>query len=483
MLGTLKWFFVLVLLLSFFASPVALGCQAIDGTIPPWGGSGPNGLMAEKVQTAYAAAAKGGGQAPPSPPISGTHPAVMILIENSGAGAAFNPSFSNAALWSTRLTEIDNYYDEVSGGLFGISPAAETHGTANDGVIGPVTVSGLSSTSDIQFGGASIPLAVAAVQAANPFINFAAYDTDSSGTIEADELHILIYQAGDEASYFTSATPRAWAHMTWQTPVLSGLNPATDSDGKNITSYNYCGSEFNGIVMATQGPMTHELGHDIGLPDLYDADGTGSGGNWSGLGAHCLMAGGSWGGNLGDSPVHPNGFLKVWLGWATAATYTAPVDFAFNLSTTDVVRVDIPGSQQFFIIENRQQTGFDAGLPGTLGGLAIYHCDGAILTDNNIRVSNNVNKNPVDFGIKLEQADGSDSLSSPSASGSHNDYFRSGNNVTFNAGSNPNSNLKNSSASNVDVNTIGASQAVMSFNIGFPIAVSGTNPSLWNVFR
>ncbi len=463
-------------------SPV-WACLSVDGKLPPFGGSGANPIVSAEIAAANRAAAAQGLQAPPAPPIGGTHKVLIILIENTSAGVTF--AYPTASLWSSRITEMAGYYTEVSRGALTLAPATESHGTANDGVIGPVQVSSLNMSSVVT--GANSPtLFVQAIRAANPYINYASYDTDNSGTIEADELHFLIYQAGDETSYFDSSAPEAWAHMYWETPRISGLFPATDSDGKNITSYSYCGSEFGGVTRATMGPMTHELGHDIGLPDLYDVDGADSGGDWSGLGYHSLMAGGSWGGSpAGSSPTHVDGFLKSWLGWAQVTSVTAPVNQGFALAAANgnnaVVRVaPSVASSQFFVIENRQQTGYDTGLPGSQGGLAVYHCDGSILTDTNIRLTNSINMNPTNAGIALEQADGSNSLVSGSW-GSDADYFRAGNNSTFNASTNPNSNLKNGTPSGINVSNVSASGAVMTFDIGTATASFLFSPGSYSV--
>jgi len=461
-------------LVSWCFCRIAPACIGYDGTLPPFGGCTPNGIMFDKIEKAWAdAAAKG--TVPPSPPISGAHPVLILLIQNTSGGATF--AYPTASLWSQRITDIASYYSQVSNGLFTVSKATESHGTANDGVIGPITVSGLSSTSDIQ-PGSSETITVQAIKAANSYIDFASYDTDSSGTIEPNELHILVYQAGDETSYGGGSLPRAWAHEAWRTPRLSGLTPSTDSDNVNLVGYCYCGSEFNGTQMAKMGPMTHELGHDIGLPDLYDADGTGSGGNWEGLGMFSLMASGSWGGNSGDSPVHVDGFLKSWLGWADVTTMTAPGNQTASLAaangSNDVLRVNVPGSLEFFIVENRQQTGYDAGLPGTQGGLAVYHCDGAILTDYNIRRYNQVNQNPTDFGIALEEADGATDLLNSNNQGEDDDLFRSGNNTAFNASSTPNTNLKTGAASNVALSNISASASPMTLSVGTPVLIDAS---------
>ncbi|MBI5095162.1 MAG: M6 family metalloprotease domain-containing protein [Candidatus Hydrogenedentes bacterium] len=454
--------------LAFAAA--AYACVGRDGAVPVWGGSGPNGIMDGKITRAWKDARAKGLSVPPTPPIFGIHPTVIILIENAAGGAPF--AYPNAALWAQRLQDISTYYGEVSHGQFRLEAAAETFGAANDGVIGPVTVSGLNFSTDIQIG-QSLPLVVAAIQAANPYIDFAAYDTNLDGTLEADELHILVYQAGDESSYGSSQTPRAWSHMQWQTPILSGLAPGADSDGVHITSYCYAGSEFNHTMMASMGQMTHELGHDLGLPDLYDVDGAGSGGDWEGLGEHSLMALGSWGaagGVFGASPVHMDGFCKSWLGWANETVVTVPGNRLATLNTAnggnEVLRINVPASPEYFLIENRQHTGFDAGLPGTRGGLVIYHCDGLILTDENVRLNNHVNNSPNDAGIRLIEADGDDALRTLANRGVDTDYYRRGNNVTLNALSNPSSDLKLGIASGLSITNVGPSQAAMTFVIG-----------------
>ncbi|MFC1734792.1 immune inhibitor A domain-containing protein [Candidatus Hydrogenedentota bacterium] len=464
---------VLALIISMAPAHDAESCIGSDGTIPDFGGSGPNGSMLAGIQSAWAGAAANGLQSPPTPPISGTHPTVIILIENSAAGAPF--AYPTLSTWTTRLSDIASYYAEVSDGNLTISAATESHGTANDGVIGPLTVASLTSTSDIE-GGNSSALAVEAIKAANPFINFAAFDTKTvNGDIEADELHILIYQAGDEKSYFGSSVPRAWAHLSWAEPRISGLTPATDSDSVDLMSYAYCGSELNGSQVATMGGMTHELGHDIGLPDLYDVDGTGSGGDWDGLGIFSLMAGGSWasnGGTAGSSPTHIDAVLKNVLGWNTVTPLTAPGDLAVELdAATEALKVSPASGDEYFVVEYRDGSGFDAGLPGS--GAVVYHCDGGILTDNNIRVTNNINKNPSDFGIAVEEADGnSDLFTAGGNNGESADFFSSGD--TFDASSTPNSNVKSGSASGVSLSDFSASGGTMSVDVGNPVVTPPT---------
>jgi immune inhibitor A len=120
---------------------------------------------------------------------------------------------------------------------------------------------------------------------------------------------------------------------------------------------------------AQVGVCVHELGHLLfGWPDLYDADYSSPGiGNW------CVMAGGLFGGNPpGSRPCHPSAWCKSQQGWVTEVneTHNRPVALQDVKITHDVHRVwtsGDPTSNEYFLLENRQRTGYDTSLPA--GGL------------------------------------------------------------------------------------------------------------------
>ncbi len=132
--------------------------------------------------------------------------------------------------------------------------------------------------------------------------------------------------------------------------------------------------------MSTVGVFAHEYAHSLGLSDLHDTDYTSEGaGNWS------LMAGGSWAylSIPGDRPSHLDPWNKYKSGWITPMRVSGtlnnqPIEAA-NLAA-DVYEL-LPGSpssgDEYFLVENRQKAGFDAGLPGS--GLLIWHVDEDIL--------------------------------------------------------------------------------------------------------
>ena len=82
----------------------------------------------------------------------------------------------------------------------------------------------------------------------------------------------------------------------------------------------HCAGSLSSGHAATIGVMVHELGHDIGLPDLYDTDDSSAGiGDWS------VMASGSWSGILlpGDSPAHFDPFAARYAGAAPSSASAA----------------------------------------------------------------------------------------------------------------------------------------------------------------
>ena len=128
------------------------------------------------------------------------------------------------------------------------------------------------------------------------------------------------------------------------------------------------------------------------------------------------MASGSWsdaGGEAGSSPSLPDAWSRWYQGWVTPTTVAAPTDnLALNAGQValvspnpggvDWVFGEQSGSGEYFLVENRAQTGFDASLPGC--GLIAYRID------ENVTASNGANSDEDDPLVAVLQADGSHSL-------------------------------------------------------------------------
>jgi immune inhibitor A len=240
----------------------------------------------------------------------------------------------------------------------------------------------------------------------------------------------------------------------------------TTVDGVAVNTYNICPevgrdiTGFRGTVVppapAYVGVYAHEFGHVLGLPDQYDY-----GYDSEGTGMYTLMAGGSYGRNIpspfysGNTPVNLDAWSKVYLGFAEPTLITKKQSLTLRPSSEspDIFKIDVPGSngKEYFLLENRQQKGFDQGLSYTVDGnnvhgLAVYHIINDILVRNFSRPNeaanwdNNHTGIPARFrnestgehhyGISLIQADGNYDMEKYVNDGDSGDLFPGTKNVT-----------------------------------------------------
>jgi M6 family metalloprotease-like protein len=159
--------------------------------------------------------------------------------------------------------------------------------------------------------------------------------------------------------------------------------------------------------------LAHEIGHLIGLPDLYRLVGGTEREDraWT-VGCFDLMAGGSWGCGrgpkvVGFGPTLLSPFMKWRLGWIEFEDVSIADRREFVLepsqNATKALRVALsPGSLEQFIVEYRPATGFDRWLPA--GGVLVYHHD-AFTNERPVPASQ-----PRPFWYHLVEADGDNAL-------------------------------------------------------------------------
>lgn len=135
-----------------------------------------------------------------------------------------------------------------------------------------------------------------------------------------------------------------------------------------------CVSELDGRgVMDGYGTFIHEFSHCLGLPDLYpsDADVFSYFDEWD------LMDGGNYANN-GWSPPNYSAFERQLCDWQkpvylTSATSVAGMPCLDEEPIAYLIRSD-DNYKQYYLLENRQQRGFDRYVPGN--GLLITYVDG-----------------------------------------------------------------------------------------------------------
>lgn len=200
-------------------------------------------------------------------------------------------------------------------------------------------------------------------------INFSKYDWNGDG--EVDQVFVL-YAGHGEASYKDANT--IWPHMYYLS--ASDYGKPLSLDGVTVDTYA-CSSELNGDGnLDGIGTFCHEFSHCMGFPDLYD---TSSDGGWFGMGDFDLMCSGSYNGD-GICPAGYSAYEKAQCGWLTLKDMT---NIEQETSIVGVQPMSADGDayiiknkgheDEYYILENRQKTGWDSYLPAS--GLMITHVD------------------------------------------------------------------------------------------------------------
>jgi len=407
----------------------------------------------------------------------------VILINFNDTTTTFNSSDFNTLLFGTGNSSLKDYYQEVSYGNL----------TVNGTVYGWVTASyghDYYGTNDAQ-GWDQHPgdLVYEAVQAADSTVDFSQYDSD--GDCYVDVVVVVHQGQGEEASdnptdiwshRWSLSSAYAYGYSNWGAYITN--DPCSSNSSQYVIVDDYTlQPELLGSDMTTVGVFAHELGHVLGLPDLYDTDASSEGiGQWS------LMAAGAW--NFvslpGDSPAHLDAWSKYFLGWITPQHVTATlVNHAIaSVETTADVYLFLNGSAttgEYFLIANRQRIGFDQALPA--GGLLVWHIDTDVINAN--LGANTVNAEECyppgpscaqrHYGVSLVQADGLWQLEKGVSSGDGGDPFPgSTGNSNFHSFSTPASLLWDGTYSGVYVKNISVQGQTIYADMGIAPVLSIT---------
>ena len=203
----------------------------------------------------------------------------------------------------------------------------------------------------------------------NPDIDFSIFDNDKDGYM--DNVNV-VYAGYSEASTGNGEDmcPHSWRLDDFSLTI----------DGIIIDAYG-CSAEFvgaEGEKMDGIGTFTHEFGHVLGLKDMYDTDEYTDG---YGLdpGDYSIFASGSYN-NESRTPPCLMAFERMQMGWCNPIELKDVADISLNPISENVAyyinaqpnRAEGTG-HEWFVLENRQKTGWDTYLPAH--GLLIYHYD------------------------------------------------------------------------------------------------------------
>ncbi|MBI5267709.1 MAG: M6 family metalloprotease domain-containing protein, partial [candidate division Zixibacteria bacterium] len=284
----------------------------------------------------------------------------------------------------------------------------------------------------------------AAIVAEAAGVDFSLYDHDGDG--KCDGLILIHAGAGAEAGGYG-----IWSHK-WT------VSPSVTLDGVVVSAYTMNPEEDGSTgQLSSIGVFCHEFGHFLGLPDLYDIDGSPA--SSQGLGRWSLMASGSYNGNS-RAPAHLDAYCKVELGFVTPFVvtqnmYQAVIPEVEHNPVVYKLQNTACGPYEYFLVENRRLTGFDVGLPSP--GLLIYHVDLSAPTEN---------RDNFRYFVALEQADGRNDLAFGIANrGDGGDPWHSGTSTEFFSYSVPSSLTNDGIKTGIAVEEISAVDSVMHANL------------------
>jgi len=437
-------------------------------------------------------------------------PLLMVRVQYNNA--CFN---SDETTWANKLFgtsegQMNHYLAETTYNNYQFTPASESSGCSNDGVITVNMPENHPNTKSETWDS----YAFSAITATDSSINYASYDNDSNGKLSVSELQVIFLIAGGESATGLNNPGGVWAMAT-------GLAIDPDEDGISINSPPCTGSseDCNGVEMdnvrflglessgqngysqfgerhffssrdATIGVMAHELGHAyFDLPDLYDTTKVSSG-----IGAFGIMGGGAWGKktineNAGSTPVHFSAWSKEKISVCNPQTvpsgadnYTLPAVYQMidNSSSCGIYKASTSTNGEYFLFENRSAGGYDEGLNYLIsdnssnylvgteynGGLAVWHVKDILSICYNTQIIDTYNKcmaltPPL---VDLEEANHAD-LDNASSNGRTTHLFYSGNSATFDNSSTPNSKLYDNTSSGISLTNISAAADNMTLTI------------------
>lgn len=242
----------------------------------------------------------------------------------------------------------------------------------------------------------AVKMIIAACGALDREINYADYDTDNDGIID----NVFIYYAGyGEADY---ADPNCiWPH-SWSLQEAGEEAPVLD--GCTLNHYA-CSSEINGSTHCPDGIGTfvHEFSHVLGLPDLYNTTyASTSAGTPFTPGAYSTLDIGPYNNN-GRTPPNYSSYERYALGWMEPLILSKSENCELPplAESNKAYIVKSLDSKEYYLFENRQQTGNDLYIPGH--GMLVWHID----YDERIFARNEVNNNAAHQYVDLVEADGS----------------------------------------------------------------------------
>ena len=347
-------------------------------------------------------------------------PLVMIVVGFNNCPYSDEYDWTEKAF--TNKYSISSYYKDMSYGQFTFAPATETskygkdgntnvNDAENDGVIHVNLDLDHKNWGDLEVAFTVNKLQYylkEALEKASSDIKISDYDVNKNGEIENTELAISFVLAGYDASRFEpDFADDLWKASVWphQYYLDTDPNKAPAFDGVKVDNYVVIAEKehetYKGLTSVGQenlGALTHELGHYLGLKDLYDSNV-----NYHDYNKKSM----EWGSyEVGffspmDSaievynpeadaylPVSLDAWSKCVLGWVEPTIVRNSQTITLNSNSSgkyNIVMVENLSSSnmnEYYLLENRVFNGWDSSLSSLFkdcnGGVIAWHIDKAV---------------------------------------------------------------------------------------------------------
>ncbi len=408
------------LLAVLFAAVLFAAAAVSAGAVPARPGAGHTGESAAcrshhgaLVTLADIPARQGdSARAPSIDPVKKDIPLLTVVIGFT------NVPYENGWDWSETIfsgeKSLSAYYSDMSFGKFTFTPAAETSAfgvggntnaadKANDGVVHVNVPMEHKDWANKDEDPALAQAMIAAIEAADEYVDFSAFDCDENGFIAQNELAVGFVFAGYEGSasstYELGVEKYLWAHAWSIGSIIWGNHldlSVPTPDGTAVDAYIAIAENLDDNVQEPISVLAHELGHYLGLPDLYDTSNN-TGAEWGeyAVDDYSVMAGGSWGIDPagGYVPYSMDVWSRCALGWCTPqtaetdGTYTVAAQSYAPTEAFNAVYIPTERPDEYYLLENRQYVKWDAGLAyfHDAAGIIVWHIDDDVYEQYNGR--------------------------------------------------------------------------------------------------
>lgn len=390
--------------------------------------------------------------------------AAVILVEFSDQKITMTPEQWRRLVFSVDKPSVNQFFTDSSQGKISIMPILEHSGLANDGMIQVALEmkhpnNGGVLTSETYEG------VFNAIKAAAEELSLEDLDTNRDQILQSDEIIWIVVFAGYEDLYkkVGEKSSSGFSHELRKYGPIKGYGV---TDFVQVGEL-YCEDLWTGqSSISTHGILTHEVGHILGLPDLYDTDYSSQG-----VGLFSLMGNGDklfyQYGKMGEAPSDLDPWSKIYLGFVKPQVIRESGEYLLSANSwggSEILLIPTEVAGEYFLIENRQLKNQDEGLSlfADDGGVLIWHVDESRLFRR--LDENKVNEDESQRGVDLEESSeaqlGYEALNRQPNENMMNFFYGEGRANLFNDETHPSSKLNNGNTSGIAIEVLGSGENI-----------------------